>query len=397
MAFNSLRNYLRDIRGQIRIHQHGIGKLQRVNDIFLMDLAISSQKFGPAALKRINYCRMYMNVLLLSDITHPNGRRVDLAACDGDRDMLHSTGLGHTVNQTKPNDKAWAEWRQYLNLLCHREKNTLKEPLGAWTAPPQDYTRQWVLLYSTQEDKVYHHTAFDYYVHQKLHHDYDKDTEEFWDDLPPGAVPIEFHETPTTWIQPRILAQQDLCLEHFHHDTLTSKVTSMQRWERELLQEVVFIQDKPNVWEALCNGRCYVASDGSAPNALGSFTWVLSNASGNQLRHCCGPVFGHAISSYRAKAYGMLSFLCFLYNMIHVHQHTRKSPRSLHLVCDNQGLIQMVTTIQGYTTIFPNTTMDADWDCISQIIATLQDLGDHSPTLDHIIGHCPMLELLVKT
>ena len=53
---NSLRNYLRDIGGTIHLHQHGVCPLQQVNDKFLMDEAVHSKKFGPAALKRINYC-----------------------------------------------------------------------------------------------------------------------------------------------------------------------------------------------------------------------------------------------------------------------------------------------------------------------------------------------------
>ena len=75
-----------------------------------MDMAIASRKFGPAALKRINYCQMYLNVLLLSDITMPHGKQIEASAYHGDRDALHSVHLGKSVNQTRPNKKAWHEW-----------------------------------------------------------------------------------------------------------------------------------------------------------------------------------------------------------------------------------------------------------------------------------------------
>ena len=166
---NSLRNYLRDIGGTIRLHQHGVCSLQRVNDVFIMDVAISSKKFGPAALKRINYCRMYLNVLLLSDITTPNGKYIDPAAYEGNRRALHSEATGQNVNQTRPNEKAWAEWRKCLHLLSNRtSQHTLTNPLGPWVVPPNDYARQWKLLYSRQEDAIYHYTALDYTVHRKL-------------------------------------------------------------------------------------------------------------------------------------------------------------------------------------------------------------------------------------
>ena len=68
-----------------------------------MDKATDSQKFGPAVLCWINYCQMYISVLLLSDITLPNGKCIDDAAYEGDRDALHLFEPGHGVNQTKPN------------------------------------------------------------------------------------------------------------------------------------------------------------------------------------------------------------------------------------------------------------------------------------------------------
>ena len=126
----------------------------------------------------------------------------------------HSSDHGHTVHQHKPNNKAWAEWRRCLHLNCNRDaSHTLKVPLGAWTVHSKDYTRQWVLLYSPQEDAIYHHTAFDYSVHRRLRHNYDKDTVEFCDKLPQDAVPIEYRETTHTWIRPSIVTTQDLIVD----------------------------------------------------------------------------------------------------------------------------------------------------------------------------------------
>ena len=69
----ALRNYLRDIGGKICFSENYVPTTQRNKDKFLMDLVLSSKKFGPAAMKHINYCRLYLNVILVSDITSPNG------------------------------------------------------------------------------------------------------------------------------------------------------------------------------------------------------------------------------------------------------------------------------------------------------------------------------------
>ena len=214
---NSLRNYLQDIGGQIQLHQHGVCKLQRVNDEFIMNEAIAGKKFGPTALRRINYCQMYLNILLLSDIALPSGKLIDPAAYEGDQDALHSFDPGHSVHQNKPNAKAWMEWKKCLHLFCHKDLlHTLKEPLKECIVPPKRYARQWNLLYSEHEDAIYHHTALEYSVHRKLRHDYDQDMEEFVDKLPNDAVPIARRETTHAWIQPRTLITQDLPLEQQH-------------------------------------------------------------------------------------------------------------------------------------------------------------------------------------
>ena len=109
--------------------------------MFLMDAVLSCHKFGPAAIKLINYCRLYLNVILLLDITRPNGRHLDRAAYEGNSTNLLSTRPGHSINQGKPNDKAWMEWRKFLHTLIHRDADlTLKEPMGDWIVEPSTCT-----------------------------------------------------------------------------------------------------------------------------------------------------------------------------------------------------------------------------------------------------------------
>ena len=235
---------------------------------------------------------MYLNVLLLSDITSPNGKHIDGAAYAGDIEALHSYDLGHKVHQTRPNDKAWAEWKKCMHLITHQgSQHTLKEPLGAWTVPPQEYTRHWALLYSATKDAIFQHTAVDYAVHRRLNYNYDKDTEEFQQDLPQDAVPIELKETPHTWIKPRHIMPQDLTPEPDNPESLAILLGALPPRERLLFQDIVFIKKEDEIWAALCKGTCFAASDGLAPKDRGAFAWVLSNTEGDRLAHCSGPVF----------------------------------------------------------------------------------------------------------
>ena len=224
-------------------------------------------------------------MLFLSDITSPNGKHIEDASYAGDRQKLQSYKLADSVNQAKPNEKAWAEWRKCLNSLCHRtHSHTLKEPLGAWTVPPREYARDWALLYSAMEDAMYSSNDIDYSVHRRLRHNYDKDSEEYTKELPLNAVPIKVKETPHTWIRPSLIVPQDILpRETDVINTVTDLVDTLHPWEPMLLLETSFLQPEADVWRQLCTGQCFAASDGSAPHGKGLFAWVLSNTMGQQL------------------------------------------------------------------------------------------------------------------
>ena len=143
-----------------------------------------------------------------------------------------------------------------------------------------------------------------------MRHDYNKDSEEYTNELPLDAVPIEVKETPLTWIRPSLIVPQDILPREMDTiNTVTDLVETLHPWERMLLLETGFLQPEADVWRQLCTGQCFAASDGSAPHGKGLFAWVLSDTRGRQLARCHGPVYGYAISSYRAEGYGMLSFL----------------------------------------------------------------------------------------
>ena len=165
---------------------------------------------------------------------------------------------------------------------------------------------------------------------------------------------------------------------------VTQLVGSLQEWEHKLLKEISFLQPERTVWDALCSSRCYAASDGSAPMNQGSFGWVLSDKNGKCLVKCRGPVYGHAISSYHAEAYSMLSFLRFLTHLTDMYQTEERQAKATYLVCDNQGLVNSINKLSKYCQIIPNTTMSAEWDCLSQILQTIRQLGWAAPDVDHI-------------
>ena len=68
-----MRTFLAKMQGSLRLDAAYIQPKQLVNDAYIMDLVMESQKFTEAEIRRINYCRLYLQVVTLSDMhsAHP--------------------------------------------------------------------------------------------------------------------------------------------------------------------------------------------------------------------------------------------------------------------------------------------------------------------------------------
>jgi hypothetical protein len=141
----SLRQFLQSVGGTIELGENNIVPLQREHDQLLMDYVLSSGKFKPAQIRRLNYCRMYLNVLLLSDITNASGDMIERSMYSGDKPSKELTK--HPVNQPKPDKKARRQWNRLLQILneTHYSKR-LKQPLGNLAATMARSTRQMGIL-----------------------------------------------------------------------------------------------------------------------------------------------------------------------------------------------------------------------------------------------------------
>jgi hypothetical protein len=108
-----LRRFLHDIGGSIELDNTCIVPKQRENNDYIMDIVMATG-FTDAQIRKVNYCRMYLGVLLVSDITTCNGDSIN-------PDMYHGkepqgTRTKHTVNQDCTSEKAWAQWRRFIHI-----------------------------------------------------------------------------------------------------------------------------------------------------------------------------------------------------------------------------------------------------------------------------------------
>jgi hypothetical protein len=113
----------------------------------IMDHALTLN-FTPPQLRQINSCRIYLQVLTISDISTASGTHILPNILRGRRTEDRVSELNWPVTQRPAN---WAAWKRFLQhvssggrLYCH---------LGAWTSSPY---QKWCWFYNPYNDQVYH-------------------------------------------------------------------------------------------------------------------------------------------------------------------------------------------------------------------------------------------------
>ena len=127
----SLREYMKHVGGWIELDNEYIPTAERVHDGYIMDMILTSQQFNDKEIRQLNYCRLFLQAVTLSDITQANGRMLDPNMLQGVPDIYSSTSRWHHVTQEKPLPKLWKLW-QRANRLWSNEHGELHQPLQRW-------------------------------------------------------------------------------------------------------------------------------------------------------------------------------------------------------------------------------------------------------------------------
>jgi hypothetical protein len=83
-----------------------------------MDTILRSEAFTIAQIKILNYCRLYLQVVTVSDICQANGTHVDAGCISGYPILLSSQTNWITIKQARPADKHWALWQLAIRTWC---------------------------------------------------------------------------------------------------------------------------------------------------------------------------------------------------------------------------------------------------------------------------------------
>jgi hypothetical protein len=128
-----------------------------------------------------------------------------------------------------------------------------------------------------------------------------------------------------------------------------------------------------------------VVGDGGAKTYHGSYGAVVALDSIRIVRFK-GPVTGPDPRSYRAKAHAMAAILLCVVLLHQVAPHQANHYGALELFSDNQGLVDTITKMMEWETLYPSNALASEWDIISVILSYIPQLPV-PPLVQHVKGH----------
>ena len=128
---------------------------QRINDVCLMDTLVHDNQnfFTKADIIRINRCRIYLQVIFLSDLAISNGIRLDEKMLYGHRNDDRRSEIRWQCQQYPP-EKDWKLFRDCVKLIWLKNSNpqVIQPPLGKWIRPPHQV---WIFYCSSDYSVLY--------------------------------------------------------------------------------------------------------------------------------------------------------------------------------------------------------------------------------------------------
>jgi hypothetical protein len=128
---HSLRTFLTTVDGQLELDNTYVSTPQRQRDTHLMDIVTTHEAFPPEIQEIMNYCRLFLEVVTISDISNAAGTHLIPGVEWGELDNFPSKSNQHQTKQSSPAVFFWIYWQCLLHIIAHPD-GTLHTPLGPW-------------------------------------------------------------------------------------------------------------------------------------------------------------------------------------------------------------------------------------------------------------------------
>ena len=372
--FTSIRDFLSAVNGSVHIPNQFALTKARNNDRVLMD-CINDDTLPTATLQRINHCRLYLQVITLSDICTNDGLHIIPDAYHG-QPISDSSSTWQWPRQVCPPATSWALWQKMLRnyFLTSGRGLALRADsrLGAWLPKALTHHRQSHLRVDTTSGCLWQtlqNGGFQRYPAKDIALEPGRHRVSRVRPLPApvAAIPAGLSLQPATTL---IVTSTTHVLQTAIPVTINNAVgqtpqspatfplllATLDAWEARLLHNT---KETSNLRPVLGTIPTTLACDSSVVGANGTFGWVLGTDT-NTYWEGSGPVDGSPLcmSSQRAELTGILSGLRLILHFTKFHNITRGAP--VTVVCDNRSAVGYATPSKSPTSAIHANAPDYD-------------------------------------
>jgi ribonuclease HI len=384
----TLREFLAKSQLRLCIPDIPLPSPRRINDKVLMDFV---GHFSPSEQQRINRCRIYLKVELLSEICDASGTILsnDYYNCTCTEGNSLDTRLWPRQHQPGPHHIQ--TWKRFLYQFLKRKNSYGISPaLGPW----KDYTffRHCQIYYETKLGWLCR-TAPNGFTARYLTIDLRRRS---WigSRLTPCDRPDE------TWIKLNIdvindsidtceiaipaSIKDDIPANIKHEPTWQQFLSRLPKLDQYMLQNIQFYErtTPTPIIMADHSVTLQIVSNGSVKDQMGTFGWIIATDT-SVLFTNHGKCFGQPMTSHRAEFIGVLSWMIFISRYREFFSLSTHCTIAAH--CDNLSVVNSTNKIHNRKL---KDAIDPDYDVACDVRHRFVELMQYFPTtIQHIKGH----------
>jgi hypothetical protein len=360
--------HLSTCKTTVEINGLWIPKENRKRDLTIMERLVASGRFSGKELQQINYCRIYLQVLFMSDIANVKETEVEEWARRGKRQSGRKSYWEWPVQQRPVSWKAWKDAIEYL-----APDNQISPTLGEWNKSHHQVMEWYVDCISNM---LYRHTEgvwLRYHTsnvsRMRLRSEGDGC------DKPERVMHIVETSERTRYIEVTELNKigeevTSECDVPFHYESGIGNSGRQLPWHVQRLVGDIAALDVPDNWDSNEPRDLLVATDVSVVFGVGYHSCVITNMNEKMILSGGGPDDGDPLllTSYRSELGGLASALAVL-GML--QRSGCLNIRSVKCVSDNQSAVRACKrkptesifhrTASDYDLLATITNLQADW------------------------------------